>query len=105
VDVVNASVVAAVAALNPGNKGQVKGAVRTGVEPVKALVIIAAMRMAMAQWCAPCRRQHGGRLASSLAGITAASGPSQKNRIRKKERPRRIWNLWYTTSCFVRDLG
>ena len=33
---------------------------------------------------------------SSLAGSMAASGPSQKNRIRKMESARRIWNSCYT---------
>jgi hypothetical protein len=47
------------------------------------------MRIAMAQWCAPCRRQQGGRLASSLS-MKTDNGPSPKNAIRKMEKPRRI---------------
>jgi hypothetical protein len=64
-----------------------------GLPPVVAWDMSAAMRMDMAQWCVPWRRQQGGRReSSSLAGSIAASGPSQKNRIRKMERARRIWN-------------
>ena len=55
--------------------------------------VIAAMRIFMAQWCAPCRRQHGGKLASSLPSINADSGPSPKNSIRKMEKPRRISDI------------
>jgi len=50
---------------------------------------MAMMRAYMAQWCAPCRRQQGGRLASSLS-MKTDSGPSPKNRIRNMEKPRRI---------------
>ena len=37
-------------------------------------------------------QQGGRRESSSLAGSMAASGPSQKNRIRKMVIPRRIWD-------------
>jgi hypothetical protein len=40
-------------AVKPGNSGQVEGAVTKGLDPELASAIIAAMRMAMAQWCAP----------------------------------------------------
>ncbi len=62
------------------------GTVKPGLESFA----IAAMRMAIAQWCAPCRLQHCGRPASSLPSINADSEPSPKNRIRKMEKPRRI---------------
>ena len=57
---------------------------------------MAAIRMDRTQWCAPWRRQHGGRRESSLSGRAAPSGPSQKSKIRKMESPRRIWNSCYT---------
>ena len=51
----------------------------------------AAKRAAMAQWWAPWRRQQGGRRDSLLESRAAASGPRLKNRIKKMEKPRRIW--------------
>jgi hypothetical protein len=45
----------------------------------------------MAQWWAPWRRQQGGRRDSLLESRAAASGPRLKNRIKKMEKPRRIW--------------
>jgi len=74
----------------PGKQGQVGGAVTIGVPSDAASTVIAIIRMDMAQWCAPWRRQQGGRRDSSLAERTAASGPSQKSRIRKMETNRRI---------------
>src|SRR5271169_3914261 len=59
---ISAGVGVANIAAAPGNCGQVKGTARAGVDPACALV--ASLCMAIAQWCAPCRRQHIGRLAS-----------------------------------------
>jgi len=61
-----------------------------GADPEAARSIIRAMRVAMAQWCLPCRRQQGGKLESPLASRVAASGPSPKNRTSKMEKQRRI---------------
>lgn len=77
-------------AAKPGKQGQVGGAVTIGIGPELASTIIAIIRLDMAQWCAPLRRQQRGRLDSSLARGIAASGPSQKRRIRKMETERRI---------------
>ena len=66
------------------------GAVTIGVKPELASTIIAIIRLDMAQWCAPLRRQQGGRRESSLAERITASGPNQKRRIRKMETERRI---------------
>ena len=73
----------------PGKQGQVTGAVTIGVPPDAASAVMAIIRMDMAQWWAPWRRQQGGRRDSSLPGMSAASGPSQKSRIRKMESNRR----------------
>jgi hypothetical protein len=59
-------------------------------------MIAAAKLKDMAQWCAPWRRQHAGRPASSLAPSVAARGPKPKNRISEMESARRICNSWYT---------
>ena len=59
--------------------------------------IIAAIFAAMAQWCAPFRRQQAGREASSLAWSVAVSGPSPNTRMSRMEKPRRICTLSYTT--------
>ena len=67
------------------------GAEKAGFGSRAKYARIAAMRMAMAQRCAPCLRQQGGRLASSLPSSRTDNGPSPKNRIRKMEKPRRIW--------------
>jgi len=69
----------------PGNCGQVIGADIADAESR----IGAAMNMYIAQWCAPCRRQHCGKFAFSLS-INTDSGPNPKNAIRKMEKPRRI---------------
>jgi len=61
-----------------------------GTEPEAACLLMAAMRSAMAQWCAPWRRQQGGRRDSSLPGRAAASGPRQKSSSKKMESPRRM---------------
>jgi hypothetical protein len=61
------------------------------VEPDAACAIIAAIRMAMAQWCAPCRRQQGGSRESSLASSVPVRGHRPKNSTMKIEVPRRIW--------------
>jgi len=66
------------------------------VEPEAASSILAIIPEDMAQWCAPWRRQHAGRRASSLPGKATASGPSPKKRIKKMENPRRIWHRCYT---------
>ena len=58
---------------------------------------------AMAQWWAPWRRQHAGRRESWLPLKTAVSGPREKNKLNRIEKPRRIFFLCYTrireTSC------
>src|SRR5271157_6178032 len=46
----------------------------------------------MAQWCAPWRRQQGGRRASSPASSVAISGPKPKKSTKNKESARRIWD-------------
>ena len=74
----------------PGNNGQVIGAVSIGVDPGSACAIMAAICFAIAQWCAPCRRQQGGRRESSLAWSVPVRGHSPKNSARKMEVPRRI---------------
>jgi len=68
----------------------VSGADTLGVESDCARDRAAAICIAMAQWCAPLRRQHSGRLESSLASRVAESGPSAKSAIRKMEKQRRI---------------
>lgn len=74
----------------PGNNGQVIGAVSIGVDPGSACAIMAAICFAIAQWCAPCRRQHGGRRDSSLASISPVRGQRPKTRTSRMERARRI---------------
>jgi hypothetical protein len=69
----------------------VLGAPKAGADSRRCTAaIIPAMRAIMAQWCAPCRRQQAGRLASSLASSVAVSGPSPKSRIIKMAKLRRI---------------
>jgi hypothetical protein len=92
----------------PGKNGQVGGAVTIGVEPEAASTILAIIRVDMEQWCAPWRRQHGGRRESSLPGSATASGPSPKKRIKKMENARRIWDRCYTRKgkrCALRKIG
>ena len=51
---------------------------------------MAAICIAMAQWCAPWRRQQGGRRASSLAWSVPVRGHKPRNRTMKTESQRRI---------------
>ena len=78
-----------VAPVQLGYKGQCMGAEKAGLPDA----VCAFIRIIMAQWCAPWRRQQGGRRNSLLAGRAAASGPSPKNKIRMIETPRRIWDI------------
>jgi hypothetical protein len=65
----------------------------TGVVSDCACGLGEAACISMAQWCAPCRRQQAGRLASWLASSADASGDSKKSRTRKMENPRRILRI------------
>jgi len=93
---VNACGDGAAASVELGNAGQVDGAVSEGLPDAASTIVPADM----AQWCAPCLRQHAGRRASSLPGSRVANGPRQKKRTSKIESARRIWNSSYTTSAF-----
>lgn len=84
-------------ARKPGKSGQVIGAVSIGVELDAVLAIMTAICIAMAQWCAPWRRQQGGKRASSLAWSIPVRGHKPRNRIMKTESDRRICSRWYTT--------
>lgn len=85
----SASIDDADAVAEPGKQGQVKGAVTMGL-PEAPRTICATIREDIAQWCAPCRRQHGGRRESSPVGRAAASGPRPKNTISRTESARLI---------------
>jgi hypothetical protein len=84
----------------PGNSGQVAGAVKMAL-PGEASIIVANMRADIAQWCSPWRRQHAGRLASSLAPSVAARGPKPNKKISEMDSARRICNSWYMNSWFL----
>jgi hypothetical protein len=84
-------------ARKPGKSGQVIGAASIGVELDADLAIMAAICIAMAQWCAPWRRQQGGRRASSLACSVPVRGHKPRNRIMNTESQRRICSRCYTT--------
>ncbi len=73
--------------MNPGNNGQVIGVCSVGV---LLGIFIAAICIAIAQWCAPCRLQHAGKRESSLAASVPVRGHSPKNSTSRMENPRRI---------------
>jgi len=70
----------------------VTGLTKAGVDSRSILARIAALWTAIAQWCAPWRRQHDGKNTSSLPSTSGDKGTSPKTSIRTMEKPRRIWS-------------
>jgi len=87
-----------------GNNGQCDGAVNAAVRE-SSPADCDAIDEDMAQWCAPWRRQHAGRDASSSWPKARASGPSPKARASTMERTRRIWESCYMNLGVIGDSG
>ena len=92
-------------ALPRGNMGQCDGAVSAGV--CACVREEAGGADAMAQWCAPWRRQQAGSDASSSSPAWRAtvSGPRPKNRTNRMESARRICGLSYMNFGMIRISG
>jgi len=69
------------AAVPRGNMGQCDGAVKAGVLQDAEAYTWARIASAIAQWCAPRRRQQEGRRDSSLARSVVVSGPKPNRSI------------------------